>query len=93
MAILITDAAVSLAAQLSDATHTLGGGFAFALPALAFLALTKLVLSRANPQEDQTHVRNLHRNRMPLARRPLSLPLPRRPQRHLPRLRMAQHRA
>jgi hypothetical protein len=46
MAVLITDAAVSLAAQLSDAVHTLGGALAFALPALAFLALTKLVLSR-----------------------------------------------
>lgn len=45
MTILIIDAAVSLAAQLSDAIHTLAGGLAFALPALAFLALTKLVLS------------------------------------------------
>jgi hypothetical protein len=53
VAVLITDAAVSLAAQLSDATHTLGGGLAFALPALAFLALTKLALSRANPKEEQ----------------------------------------
>ena len=53
MAVLITSAAVSLAAQLSDATHTLGGALAFALPALAFLALTKLALSRANPKEDQ----------------------------------------
>jgi hypothetical protein len=49
MTVLITDAAVSLAAQLSDAVHTLGGGLAFALPALAFLALTKLALSRATP--------------------------------------------
>lgn len=49
VAVLITSAAVSLAAQLSDATHTLGGGLAFALPALAFLALTKLALSRAAP--------------------------------------------
>ena len=47
MAVLITGAAVSLAAQLSDAIHTLGGALAFALPALAFLALTKLALSRA----------------------------------------------
>ena len=53
MAVLITDAAVSLAAQLSDATHTLGGALAFALPALGFLALTKLALSRAHPKEDQ----------------------------------------
>jgi hypothetical protein len=49
MAILITDAAVSLTAQLSDALHNLAGALAFALPALAFLALTKLVLSRPAP--------------------------------------------
>ena len=54
MTVLITDAAVSLAAQLSDAIHTLGGALAFALPALAFLALTKLALSRAHPKEEQT---------------------------------------
>jgi hypothetical protein len=54
MAVLITDAAVSLAAQLSDATHTLGGGLAFALPALAFLALTKLVLSRTTTRTGDT---------------------------------------
>ena len=93
MAVLITDAAVSLAAQLSDATHTLGGALAFALPALAFLALTKLALSRATRKKSKPHVRNLPRHRMPLARGPLSLPLPRRPWRYLPRLRMAQHRA
>jgi hypothetical protein len=49
MAILITDAAMSLTAQLSDALHNLAGALAFALPALAFLALTKLVLSRPAP--------------------------------------------
>ncbi len=54
MAVLITDAAVSLAAQLSDAIHTLGGGLAFALPALAFLALTKLVLSRTTTRTGET---------------------------------------
>ena len=47
MTILIADAVISIAVQLSDAIHTLAGGLAFALPALAFLALTKLVLSRA----------------------------------------------
>ena len=52
MAVLITCAAVSLAAQLSDATHSLGGALAFALPALAFLALTKLVLSRTTTTGD-----------------------------------------
>lgn len=54
MTVLITDAAVSLAAQLSDAIHTLGGGLAFALPALAFLALTKLALSRAGTKPGET---------------------------------------
>ena len=47
MAILVTDAVTSIGVQLSDARHNLGGSLAFALPALAFLALTKLVLSRA----------------------------------------------
>jgi hypothetical protein len=47
MTILIADAVISIAVQLSDALHTLAGGVAFALPALAFLALTKLVLSRS----------------------------------------------
>jgi hypothetical protein len=52
MAILITDAAVSLAAQLSDAIHTLAGSLAVALPALAFLALTKLILARTRADEN-----------------------------------------
>ena len=55
MTILVTDAVISIGAQLSDAEHNLGGSLAFALPALAFLALTKLVLSRihtASEQED-----------------------------------------
>jgi hypothetical protein len=47
MAILVTDAVISVGVQLSDAKHTFAGSLAFALPALAFLALTKLVLSRA----------------------------------------------
>src|SRR6202161_148147 len=47
MAILIADAVISLGVQLSDAKHNLGGSLAFALPALAFLALTKLALSRS----------------------------------------------
>lgn len=47
MTILIADAVISIVVQLSDGLHTLAGGVAFALPALAFLALTKLVLSRS----------------------------------------------
>jgi len=54
MTILVIDAAVSLTAQLSDAIHTLAGGLAFALPALAFLALTKLVLARTPLSEGET---------------------------------------
>jgi hypothetical protein len=50
MTILVTDAVVSVAIQLSDAVHTLAGGLAFALPVLAFLALTKLVLSRTTTE-------------------------------------------
>ena len=53
MAILITDAGVSLAAQISDALKTFAGGLAFALPALAFLALTKLILSRPHATKEQ----------------------------------------
>jgi hypothetical protein len=53
MIILIIDAGVSLAAQLSDALHTLAGGLAFALPALAFLALTKLILSSTTTPGEQ----------------------------------------
>jgi hypothetical protein len=53
MTILVADAAISIAVQLSDAVHTLAGGVAFALPALAFLALTKLVLSRVRTAPSQ----------------------------------------
>jgi hypothetical protein len=56
MAILATDVLISIGVQLSDARHDFGGSLAFALPALAFLALTKLVLSRARTtaqKEDQ----------------------------------------
>jgi hypothetical protein len=53
MTILVADAVISIAVQLSDAVHTLAGGVAFALPALAFLALTKLVLSRARSSNQE----------------------------------------
>jgi hypothetical protein len=45
MAILIAAAILSLSAQVSQATPTIGGWISSAVPALAFLALTKLVLS------------------------------------------------
>ena len=45
MAILIAAAILSLGAQVSQARPTIGGWLSSAVPALAFLALTKLVLS------------------------------------------------
>jgi hypothetical protein len=45
MTVLIAAAALSLTAQVSQATHTTTGWIVAAVPALAFLALTKLVLS------------------------------------------------
>ena len=47
MAILIAAAALSLSAQVAEARPTIGGWISSAVPALAFLALTKLVLSRS----------------------------------------------
>jgi hypothetical protein len=47
MAILSAAAILSLAAQVSQAQPTIGGWISSAVPALAFLALTKLVLSSA----------------------------------------------
>src|SRR5215470_11029837 len=46
MTVVAAAAALSLAAQVSQATHTPTGWLVAALPALAFLALTKLVLGR-----------------------------------------------
>ena len=47
MAILIAAAVLSLSAQVAEARPTIGGWISSAVPALAFLALTKLVLSRS----------------------------------------------
>jgi len=47
MAVLIAAAVLSLAAQVAQARHSLTGWLLAAVPALAFLALTKLVLARA----------------------------------------------
>ena len=54
MAILIAAAVLSLSAQVAEARPTTGGWISSAVPALAFLALTKLVLSRAghNPEKE-----------------------------------------
>ena len=46
MTILIAAAVLSLSAQVAEARPTIGGWISSAVPALAFLALTKLILSR-----------------------------------------------
>jgi hypothetical protein len=46
MTVLIAAAALSLTAQVAQARHSLTGWLVAAIPALAFLALTKLALSR-----------------------------------------------
>src|SRR5215472_17185780 len=46
MTVLIAAAALSLAAQVAQAKHSPTGWLVATVPALAFLALTKLVLSR-----------------------------------------------
>ncbi len=52
-AVLIAAAALSLTAQVAQATPSPTGWLVAAIPALAFLALTKLVLSR-NPAQQPT---------------------------------------
>jgi hypothetical protein len=54
MAILIAAAALSLSAQVAEARPTFGGWVSSAVPALAFLALTKLVLSRSPEKKEDT---------------------------------------
>jgi hypothetical protein len=55
MGILIAAALLSLSAQVAEARPTLGGWISAAVPALAFLALTKLILSRpGGTKEDQS---------------------------------------
>jgi hypothetical protein len=51
-AILIAAAALSLSAQVAEARPTFGGWVSSAVPALAFLALTKLVLSRSSAKKE-----------------------------------------
>ena len=48
MAVLIAAATLSLAAQVAQAKHSLTGWLLSALPALAFLALSKIALSRTS---------------------------------------------
>jgi Protein of unknown function (DUF2637) len=50
MTVLILAAALSLAAQVAQARHSITGWLVAVIPALAFLALTKLVLSRTTAQ-------------------------------------------
>jgi hypothetical protein len=56
MAILIAAAVLSLTAQVSEARPTVSGWISSAVPALAFLALTKLVLSspRTAPEKENS---------------------------------------
>jgi hypothetical protein len=55
MTVLILAAALSLAAQVAQARHSITGWLVAVIPALAFLALSKLVLSRttAQPPDDE----------------------------------------
>jgi hypothetical protein len=53
MAILIAAAALSLSAQVAEARPTIGGWISAAVPALAFLALTKLILSRPPAKKEE----------------------------------------
>jgi hypothetical protein len=54
MGVLIAAAVLSLAAQVAQARPTIAGWISSAVPALAFLALTKLVLGRTTtPEGDQ----------------------------------------
>ena len=50
MTVLIAAAVLSLTAQVAQARHSLTGWLVAMVPALAFLALTKLVLSRTTTQ-------------------------------------------
>jgi hypothetical protein len=60
MTVLIAAAALSLAAQVAQARHSITGWLVAVIPALAFLALSKLVLSRTTAQpsngEQPTHI-------------------------------------
>jgi hypothetical protein len=51
MAVLIAAAVLSLTAQVAQAKHSLTGWLVATVPALAFLALTKLVLSRTTAKQ------------------------------------------
>ena len=54
MAVLIAAAVLSLTAQVAEARPTIAGWISSAVPALAFLALTKLILSRTTPATGDT---------------------------------------
>jgi hypothetical protein len=55
MAVLVAAAALSLAAQVAQARPSITGWLLAAVPALAFLALTKLLFSRSPAQIRQPH--------------------------------------
>jgi hypothetical protein len=67
MTVLIAAAALSLSAQVAQAKHSPTGWLLAAVPALAFLALSKLVLSRTSTQTEPDQ---------PLATAPAATPAP-----------------
>jgi Protein of unknown function (DUF2637) len=58
--VLVLAAALSLTAQVADATPSITGWIVAAVPALAFLALTKLVLSRTPAHQPTRHADTRH---------------------------------
>jgi hypothetical protein len=78
MTVLIAAAALSLTAQVAQAKHSPTGWLVAVIPALAFLALTKLVLSRTTTQPADTPI-DEQRNRaspVPDAELAMANPLP-----------------
>jgi len=58
--VLVLAAALSLTAQVAEATPSITGWIVAAVPALAFLALTKLVLSRTPAHQPTRHADTRH---------------------------------
>jgi hypothetical protein len=93
MAVLITDAAVSLATQLSDATHIPRRRLGLRAARAGLPRPDKTRLSRANPKEDPTSGAEPAPAPDAPGQGTLPLLLPRRLWRYRSRLRMARHRA
>ena len=65
MTVLIAAAVLSLSAQVAQAKHSITGWLLAAVPALAFLALSKLVLSRVPAQHPAASAGAPHDDRRP----------------------------